>query len=469
MPTTIAARPGIPIRRRPFDLRSPPDLRSMMIDAAVFLVAAASALDVTLVGQLLYSEIILLAIFPALIATRPKAIFRKEYRTVYLLMGLWLLSQIVTDIYVGSPFSNRLKGMARVIFFAIDLAGLSALIGSSLRRIKISFLGFVASGLIAWLLSSPGGEFAIAWKMDLGGITETVMLLVASHYYHAKRTCSVALAVFLVWAALNVHYGVRSGVLICLASAVPLLPVFNKPLPPYMPVFRARARRLTAMFLLLAGSAWLSQKAIYWAAHAGLYSESETLKFESQAQGKMGVIFGGRPEGPVAVRAIMDSPILGHGSYASDPKYNVLLQDYQYEWGYSASDEPPDPDEPEGIPTHSHLTGAWVEGGVLASLFWFYMLGLICRSVLRLTEIRHPLAPLYLATFTSLFWDILFSPFGNIRRMTEAFAIILMVSLAQKSTAQPKIGWRIHAGKPIPRERTLWRRPLRPAVKHFHS
>jgi hypothetical protein len=461
MATTTTARSGLVLQHRPFDLRQ------TMVDAAVFLIGATSSLDVTLVGQLPYSEIILLAALPVLIATRPKAIFRKEYRTVYLLMGLWLLSQIVTDIYVHDPFQSRLKGMARVIFFAIDLAGLSALIGYSIRRIKIFYLGLVVSGLVVWLLSVAHGGLGsldIAWKMDLGATTEIVMLLVASYYYYARRTYSVALVVFLIWAALGVHYGVRSDVLICLASAVPLLPFFNKPIPANAHVYQGRAAKLVAMLVFVGASAWLSQKAIYWAVHAGLYSDYETAKFETQAQGKMGVIFGGRPEGPVAIQAIMDSPILGHGSYAVDPKYTILLQDYQYQWGYSQSDEPPDSDEPEGIPTHSHLTGAWVEGGVVASFFWFFMLGLIVRSVLRMTEMRHPLGPLYLASFAGLFWDILFSPFGNIRRITEAFTIILMISVVKKPDVQPRRYWRVSMSKLIPQEQTLWRRTLRPAT-----
>ena len=289
-------------------------------------------------------------------------------------------------------------------------------------------------------------------------------MLIGSHYYAKGRT-NVCIALLLVLAALHLRFGVRSGVLICIAAIMPLLPMFAPPKPGQASPRLGRPAKLAILAVMALFVAWFSQQAIHWAVQAGLYSQGETYKFETQSSGKLGVIFGGRPEGPVAVRAIMDSPILGHGSYASDPKYAVMLQDYQYQWGYTDTDAVPDPDEPEGIPTHSHLTMAWVEGGVLASFFWFYMLALICRSVFRLTEIRHPLAPLYALSFIGLFWDILFSPFGNARRISEAVTIILMVSLMKKRVPERRAGWRVRRGQPIPQQQTLWRRPLQPAIR----
>ena len=95
-------------------------------------------------------------------------------------------------------------------------------------------------------------------------------------------------------------------------------------------------------------------------------------------RGKLGVLVGGRPETLVAIQAIIDSPIIGHGSFAVDEKYLQLLQDIQYKYGYSDSDEAEDIDVPS-IPTHSHLTQAWVESGILGGIFWIYVLVLVGR------------------------------------------------------------------------------------------
>ena len=171
------------------------------------------------------------------------------------------------------------------------------------------------------------------------------------------------------------------------------------------------------------------------AANAGLFSENDQAKFDQQSQGKLGIIFGGRPEGLVAARAIMDSPILGHGSYAVDYKYYELLQEYRYRFGYAEGDDAEDVEDP-GIPTHSHLTMSWVEGGFLASLFWFYMLMLIAGCIIHLTETPHPLGPFYMYLLISLTWDILFSPFGLTRRIWEAFFLLIMINLLRSKPAQ---------------------------------
>ena len=449
-------RPGLRPRRPAFDMRT------LWGDALVFLISAVGFLDITLIGQLPYSEILTLALLPALLATQAKTIFRKEYRTIYILMGLWLLNQVITDVYRDMPLDNRAKGIARVVFFAVDVMVLSSLVGTNLRRIRLFFLGMAVSYSGSWLLHPLKGGIAVAWKMGLGNAFAIVFLLIGCYHYSQKRKSSVSVVILLALAASYLHFGARSGAFIYGAAAVLLLPPFS---PRKQGSAKPPLGRLAKVALLLvagAAVAWISQEAVYWMVHSGLYSQTETNKFEGQAQGKMGVIFGGRPEGPVAIRAIMDSPILGHGSYASDMKYTIMLQDYQYEWGYDPSDVTPDPDEPEGIPTHSHLTGAWVEAGVLGGVFWFYMLGLVCQSVFRLTEIRHPLAPLYLLSFIGFFWDILFSPFGNLRRVTEAFIIVLMVNLVRKPPIKIRTGWRVRQG-PIPRARHLWRSLGRPA------
>ena len=106
-------------------------------------------------------------------------------------------------------------------------------------------------------------------------------------------------------------------------------------------------------------------------------------KFEGQDKGDYGVLVGGRPETLVAIQAIMDSPILGHGSFAEGDKYVWLKQKIQYEHGYSDTDIPEE-GEYNTIPTHSHLTLAWVEGGLLGRpLLAVYILVLTLKALLR--------------------------------------------------------------------------------------
>lgn len=376
-------------------------------------------------GQLPYGEIVVLIMLPYFLMTQRDKIFRKEYRTAYLLLALWILSQSVTDMYVGAPFDNRIKGLARVVFFGLDFAFLSVLIGRDRRRMIAYFLGSFVTVLLGAFSQGMGG-FGVLWKMGLGTSSTVVLFLALPIFVKRSKFLPYAIA-FFVFAVINLRFGIRSGVMFDAAALLLLLPVFGG-VPGVKMEPSVRWAKIAALFVFMAGAAWASQKVIHWAVNAGLYEDTLSNKFETQSSGKLGVIFGGRPEAPVALRAIADSPILGHGSYAADPKYNVLLQDYQYELGYSDTDTT-DEDAGDNIPTHSHLTLAWVEGGFFASFFWFYMLALCVRCILKLTDSFHPYKAAFIYSFIALFWDILFSPYGYTRRLNESVLLIIMLNL----------------------------------------
>jgi hypothetical protein len=226
-------------------------------------------------------------------------------------------------------------------------------------------------------------------------------------------------------AGLNLIYGFRSQLAIHFVAAVLILPLFGQ----------AQTRRdgsrsghnafkILMLLVLAGGAAYAANETIKYAARRGFFDESTQAKFETQAKGDYGVLVGGRPETLVAIQAIQDSPIIGHGSFPFGPQYLQLEQDIQYEHGYSDTDEPEDV-QFKVIPTHSHLTLGWVESGILGGIFWIYVLVLTLRAVFRLSAVRPQLAPLYVYLLVSFLWDILYSPFGSVNRIWAAFYILL--------------------------------------------
>lgn len=423
--------------------KSPTDaLESSIADLLAFLIPASSAITISLGGQLPIGEIVILGILPAALILRHQRIFQRRYKWAYILMGLWLFSEVISDFYVGTSPVDRAKGMARIIFFGIDLAVASSLIGTNLRRIKLFALGLAAMNVLDGIRSPEFGP-SVQWKMYLFVTAAVLLLLYSSRQFTRGHNRSTWISIALL-GSLSIYFAARSAALFSLVAAAPLLagsiPAFrNRSGDP-----RQRAMKLILLAVMAGGAAWLTHEAIQFARQIGIYNAAESAKFQSQDSGKLGVLFGGRPEGPVAVQAIMDSPIIGHGSYASDPKYTVMMQDYQYKMGYTQNDKIVDTDS-EGdplIPAHSHLTMAWIDGGVLGSFLWFYLLWVCGRSIVRLTDIFHPLAPLYCLFFVMMFWDILFSPFGETRRMQEAYFMVLMFNLPAPQMKQKLKGLR---------------------------
>ncbi len=417
--TGIRARPfGYRPRRKPLWSSR----EAFFSDAALFVLGAAGAYSVNLIGALPVTEALLLPMLAVLLITHGKRAFDRQYLMFYILAGGWLLGTQIADIYNGIPAFNRAKGTARVVFFILDFMTLAILINNKSRKILVFALSLATMLFLGSLEFSS--DFLLQWKFGLSHAF-AMMALLLSAYFYKRRRYWICFSITLLLAVINFRYGFRSQLVIHVISAVLILPIFDGM---QAPVRSARGNPNTVkVFMLLAmagGAAFAANAAIKYAAQKGIFDDSTNAKFQTQSEGDYGVLVGGRPETLVAIQAIRDAPIIGHGSFPFGLKYMQLKQDIQYEHGYSDSDEPEETDYPV-IPTHSHLTMAWVEGGILGGICWIYILVLVLRSVLRLSTLRPHLAPLYSYLLVNFLWDILYSPFGSVNRMRAAFFILL--------------------------------------------
>ncbi len=414
---TLTARP---IGRRPRRTSLWSSREAFLTDLAILLFGCAGAFSVGVVGSLPVSEVLLFPLLPVALLSRGRRAFKREYLLFYLLVSGWLLGTIIADFYVGSPLTSRLKGTARVLFFALNFIALAMLINDRPRRLVIFAISI---GLVMVSTGMGFSGMSLMWKFGLSGAVAVSALLVSSHYYAQGRYWR-CLFISLVLAWLNLYYGFRSQLVVHLVAAVLILPFFDSSRTRRAASGGQSPWRILILLVLAGASAYAANAAIKYGARIGLFDESLSAKFEGQAKGDYGVLVGGRPETLVAIQAIRDSPFIGHGSYPVDPKYLQLKQDIQYEHGYSDSDDPEEIGDPV-IPTHSHLTMAWVESGLLGGICWIYFLVLTFRAALRLGYVRPPFAPLYSYLLVWFLWDILYSPFGSVNRLWAAFLILL--------------------------------------------
>jgi O-antigen ligase len=421
---------------------------AFLVDLLIAIFGIAGAFSVDLVGSFPGNELLVLPLLPILLLYRGRRAFKREYLWFYVLVGAWFLGTIIADMYTGSPMVNRMKGTARVVFFGLNFMTLAILIGNNTRRMVIFILTIA---IVMFRISMAFREDTpIMWKFGLGGTVAVAALLVSSHYY-ARRKYWICVLISVGLAALNLNFGFRSQLVVHLVSGVLLVPLFDK-----AAVRRGGKENSSRILILLAlagAAAYAANASIKYAAQSGFFDESLQLKFEQQAKGDYGVLVGGRPETLVALQAIRDSPIIGHGSYPVDRKYVELRQDIQYEHGYSDSDEPEDLEYPV-IPTHSHLTMAWVESGILGGICWIYLLALTLRGILGLASLRPNLMPLYCYLLVGFIWDILYSPFGSVNRLWAAFFILLSYHILQANAQKHP---RFHPNRVIyqPGRRTL--------------
>jgi hypothetical protein len=90
------------------------------------------------------------------------------------------------------------------------------------------------------------------------------------------------------------------------------------------------------------------------------------------------------------------------------------------------------------IPTHSHFFGGWVEAGLIGAIFWGWVLSLPLRAIIRLFHSNDPHMPLLSFIAFFLIWDILFSPFGAIRRFLIPFYTIVMIDILNRHSIYNK-------------------------------
>ncbi len=253
---------------------------------------------------------------------------------------------MITDLYRQSPFDSMAKGWSAIGFFFIDLCVASALLYKNSRRIVIWTIGVTISNAISVYVNPPP-EMAV-WKFGHALYVIPVVMLL-SCYFYGKRQFLAAYVLIGGIAGYNLLQNFRSMFLIILIAGIIILPSsVGTRLPRRPPSLQAprtgkwsaiqpkrvlpvRILVLVALVLIVAGAA---SKTYSYLASNGTLGEDAKDKYEMQSRGKFGLLVGGRPESLISWRAIVDSPILGHGSWPENEKYSNMLNDLEIETGY---------------------------------------------------------------------------------------------------------------------------------------
>ena len=413
----------------------PTKLASIGAYILILMIAFATNFHIRIVGSLPVAELLVIPLTPILIVLYSRSIFTRGTTVIFVMMGLWLFGQVLTDVYRGTEAVDWMRGDATIIFFALDLACLTALLKKNDRR-KIVFLTGLAIGSMLSVFLQPPEERDI-WKFGYSYGTMILVILISCYFFrHQKYSITGLLFVGLVGANLVFNY--RSPILFLLVLAVLVLPIVPERIGPMKVLPRGSFARVSVLATLALTAGWASISLVHWATSIGLAGEEAQAKNLEQLQSKEGILLGGRPEIFVSSRAVLDSPILGHGSWAKDMKYVEMLDDIQIENGIHSDLEYVESINEDLIPSHSHIMGAWVNAGILGALFWGYIFWIVLKSIVVVSDLRPPLAPIYAWLLVWYLWAILFSPFGGTDRLGEAATIVIMADLLGFGTSRVK-------------------------------
>lgn len=416
------------------------------LDVWTVVLPALSFLQIKLVGQLVLSEMLALAILPWLLRTRERLLVP---RWLIGLWGAWLVFQVVTDVVVHSAFADWSRGWAAIIFTLIDLVVIVILV-STPRRARLFALGLAAGWILGAVFAPNMYVAGDPWKWAFAAPVAFILAAVLSGAASARRPW-LAVGTFAAFGVINAFLGFRSMSGVALITAAYLLLA--------MIVTGRRGLHLPTGKRVAAGVAYYGAAAVFIylglnaATQAGVFGQAAETKYEAQADvvtaaspsvaaspgvaaspsvaaNPLLVIAGGRAEIIASSRAILDSPILGHGSWAKDAKYVEAQRQGLTDLGILGGNQPTDPSL---IPAHSYLMQSWVWAGLAGGLFWLAVAALALWLMGNLYALRVALSPLIVFATTLQLWNIAFSPYSNTARLLAAFGIaVCLLALRQR-------------------------------------
>lgn len=424
------------------------------------LIGLAAPFYVKAGGDISIGELAFPLLLPIVLIMRRKEIGKSSIATIFLLLGLWLFGQMLTDLYRRTEFMDWVRGDADIVVFGVGILVLIGLVGKSETRKVLFAIGVGVGTMLAARIEPTQPQSDDPWKFGYSpGVT--LLLFVICCYFFRRRNYFAILVLVMGVSVVNVVENFRSMVLfllITVALTVPLIPERIgrlRLLPP-----PGSTARLLVMAALALGAGGLAFGMIKLATMSGMMGQESQAKNQQQSQAVGGMFVGGRPEILVSSRAVFDSPILGHGSWARDSKYIEMLRDIKSRYGIAYDPAAGEEEAADVIPTHSYLFGAWVWAGILGAVFWFYVLSKVMKSIVKLSLLRPATMPLYAYLLVRQFWNILFSPFGSTERILTAFVIVIMVELLEVKLPET-VTQRLQAARSAFTRPRLWRPSFR--------
>lgn len=393
-------------------------------DYCIFLAPACQFVQLEVVGRLYLTEILLL-LLGMLLLREGKFDFRNRTFQITLLLGaLWLANQVATDLILGTPFVDYSRSWSRIGLFLINLVVIRELILRSRRGILLYVSGMITGGLLTYFLFPDAFATAYPWKFGFGfSVTWTLVLCSVWACYGRHRI--IATLVLFGTAGLNGYVGNRSTAGVCLVSALFMIAQARENRGSYTVLQRTR---LAAMLL---GASYVSISGYGYLAGQGLLGDDARRKYETESAGQYGFLIGGRGVVLEAAEAIIDSPFIGHGSWSKNSEYIAIAAARFRDMGYAAMARQTQQEE---LPlSHSHLLGAWVEGGLFGGIFWLWVTWLALRTLLSLDLPGEGLTPIVIFVGVLLLWDIAFSPFLGDRKFITPFFMIVLIIAGQRS------------------------------------
>lgn len=397
-------------------------------EVKIFLFALFLNLKVNLVGQLALSEI--LAVLDSFSLKKWVFIFKKvpDVKKINIAYLVFLFSQIVSDIFNNSAVNDLIRGWANILMAMVLITFVSRYLYKSINLIVLILISEIFSILLFKSYDIDNLESSGSFKFIVAPILNNIVLIISWYYLKFfKNRVHIIVLLLISYGLFSVFFDFRSNGLFMMIAGLFLLKrdaiskLNFKKMMPLLLIFLFFIQGLYSIY-------------VYQVLSGGIENDRSKMQLSlvENPYNPFNLLMTGRAESFVALIAIADKPIIGHGSWAPDPngKYNYLL--------YALHDEKDKfrtkfkNTSNRFIPSHSVLFGAWMTAGIGGALGMGYILLLFWKRSLALlrtsSTIVAPFSPIILFYFLNGTWNFFFSPLGHIRQtipLMVGFIIIL--------------------------------------------
>ncbi len=395
-----------------------------------FLLGLGSRLNVQIVGFLPLSELAILLLAPLLL---PQLMSRRTTAVCKVALALALVSfvaQVSTDFVLLTRLDLAARGAARLTVMIVMIPFFTWYMAThTVQKIVAITIGSIPSQILSAYVLRSGvlegremthGSASITWETHWAFLANAAIGLVAIALYKNWRTLSYVAVAML--GAGQIAMGSRAAGAAPIAAAG-LTAAYNAVASRRMRVPKVSMRVLLTLAVATAISCFVIYEGYRYAATHDYLGQRARTKFETQTKNRFGLLLGGRAEAVAGAIAIYESPFAGYGSWPVDSEgfyYKACeLMDKWADPNYYRKGYPL-------IPSHSHMIGAWVEGGIFASVFWWYVLYVSARSVVAPLLNEQRLRLWVSITAIALSWHILFSPISGRLRTAMCLSVFLL-------------------------------------------
>jgi hypothetical protein len=337
------------------------------------------------------------------------------------LLWLWLFTQVIVDFYQNANKFEAFKSFSSILMLISLLYCAKIYLVNNVHALNAFFLGYLLSCIPSYFLFPTDYARDQPWKFCFG-INVTILIFWLQQKYRVPVWASLASNLTLV--AVDLFYNARSLALLTFISI--LFVTFSKTKLIKHPVI---------LIFLVIIICFFGEKLFFKYAIEGKFGQEVQSKTIMQTQS--GPIFlVARSELLYEIASIKSSWLIGNGSnptVGTEVLNNVWKIESELGINSKSTAAFSQFGKTERLPQHSMLFTAWVEGGILSALVWFYFLKIVITWLVGRNEL-HQFTYALPFMLVSIVWAILFSPLGTGSRL----ALIMTLTLGIVSSLEVK-------------------------------